>query len=59
MKLYLFLLVTGSIASLLVSALVFRSTRARGILRFIRNAGWAYVGAVVLLAAYHVYSEGF
>lgn len=59
MKLYLFLLVAGLSVALAVSAVVFKSTRARGILRFIRNAGWAYVAAVILLAAYHVYSEGF
>lgn len=59
MKAFLVLAVVLFFAVTLVMALVFRDERARGRLRFIRNVGWAYVIAIVLLAAWSVYRNGF
>ena len=39
-----------------VMAVVFRDRRAKSRLRFIAKVGWAYVIAVVLLAAWRLYS---
>ncbi|MCE7928041.1 MAG: hypothetical protein HUU14_03250 [Dehalococcoidia bacterium] len=42
-----------------VMAVVFRSEAARDILRFARRMLWAYVALVVVLAAIHLWREGF
>lgn len=43
---------------LVISAVFFRSKRAIDTLRFLRNAGWAYVAAIIILAAWQVAREG-
>ncbi len=59
MKTFLVLAVVLFFAVTLVMAVLFRDERARGRLRFIRNVGWGYVIAIVLLAAWSVYQNGF
>jgi hypothetical protein len=41
----------------IVMAVVFRDRRARGRIRFLVKLGWAYVIAVVILAAVRIYVE--
>lgn len=59
MKTFLVLAVVLFFAVTLVMAVFFRDERARSRLRFIRNVGWGYVIAIVLLAAWSVYRNGF
>ncbi len=59
MKAFLVEASLGFFVLLVVMALVFRSVWARDMLRFLRNVLWAYVVMVVVLAGWHVYSEGF
>ena len=59
MKAFLLLTLIGFFAVTIVAAVMFRSTRAKNTLRFIRNVGWAYVAVVIGLALLHVYNEGF
>lgn len=42
----------------IVMAVVFRDRGARGRLRFLAKVGWGYVIAVVLLAAWRLYTDG-
>jgi hypothetical protein len=58
-KTFLVLAVVLFFAVTLVMAVFFRDERAKGRLRFIRNVGWGYVIAIVLLAAWSVYQNGF
>jgi hypothetical protein len=37
------------------AAVVLRNSRARNTLRFLRNLGWAYVAAIVGIAAFRAY----
>ena len=41
-----------------VMAVFFRDKRARGRIRFLRNVGWGYVVAILLLAAWRIYTDG-
>lgn len=41
-----------------VMAVVFRDQRSRNRLRFMRNVGWGYVIAILLLAAWRIYAGG-
>ena len=59
MKTFHVLAVVLFFAVTLVMAVFFRDERAKGRLRFIRNVGWGYVIAIVLLAAWSVYQNGF
>lgn len=59
MKTFLVLAVVLFFAVTLIMAVFFRDERARGRLRFIRNVGWGYVIAIVLLAVWSVYQNGF
>ncbi|MEO8540142.1 MAG: hypothetical protein ABI577_10420 [bacterium] len=59
MKGFLVLAVVLFFAVTIVMATVFRDQRAAGRLRFIRKIGYAYVIAVVVLAAWSVYKNGF
>jgi len=58
-KTFLVLAVVLFFAVTLIMAVFFRDERARGRLRFIRNVGWGYVIAIVLLAVWSVYQNGF
>ncbi len=53
LALVLFFLVT------IVMAVSFRDRRAIGRLKFIRNLGYGYVIAIVLLSAWSIYTNGF
>ena len=57
MKLLLVALVAFFVITV-VMAVVFRDQRAKGRLQFIAKLGWAYIIAVVLLAVWRVYSNG-
>jgi multisubunit Na+/H+ antiporter MnhB subunit len=59
MKTFLILAVVLFFAVTIVMAVVFRNEHARNRLRFVRNVGWAYVIAIVALAAWSVYEHGF
>ena len=59
MKALLILAAVLFFAITLVMAIFFRDVRARGRLRFIRNVGWGYVIAIVILAAWSIYQNGF
>ena len=59
MKALLILAAVLFFAITLVMAIFFRDERARGRLRFIRNVGWGYVIAIVILAAWYIYRNGF
>ncbi|HNM77196.1 MAG TPA: hypothetical protein PKI89_02450 [Tepidiformaceae bacterium] len=59
MKALLILAAVLFFAITLVMAIFFRDERARGRLRFIRNVGWGYVIAIVILAAWSIYRNGF
>ncbi len=48
-----FFVITG------VMAVVFRDNKARGRLRFIRNVGFGYVIAIVLIALWRISQDGF
>ena len=56
MKFLLLGLVTFFVVTI-VMAVVFRDRRARGRIRFLVKLGWAYVIAVVILAAVRIYVE--
>jgi hypothetical protein len=58
-KTFLLLSFIGFFVVTIVAAVVFRSTRAKNTLVFVRNVGWAYVAVVIGLALIHVYNEGF
>lgn len=59
MKALLILAAVLFFAITMVMAIFFRDERARGRLRFIRNVGWGYVIAIVILAAWSIYQNGF
>ncbi len=59
MKFLIFLSLIAFFAITVVSAVVFRNARAQNTLRFVRNVAWAYVAAIVILAAVRVYRDGF
>ena len=59
MKALLILAAVLFFAITLVMAIFFRDERARGRLRFIRNVGWGYVIAIVILAAWSICQNGF
>ena len=59
MKALLILAAVLFFAITMVMAIFFRDERARGRLRFIRNVGWGYVIAMVILAAWSIYQNGF
>lgn len=59
MKAFLVLAVVLFFAVTLIMAVFFRDERAKGRLRFIRNVGYGYVIAIVVLAAWSVYQNGF
>jgi len=59
MKALLILAAVLFFAITMVMAIFFRDERARGRLRFIRNVGWGYVIAIVILAAWSIYRNGF
>jgi hypothetical protein len=42
----------------IVMGVVFRDQRARGRIQFLVKLGWAYVIAVVVLAAWRIYNGG-
>ncbi|MGE0599376.1 MAG: hypothetical protein AB7J35_06965 [Dehalococcoidia bacterium] len=58
MKLLLFGLVVFLVITVIM-AVVFRDQRSRARLRFMLKLGWAYVIAVVLLAAWRAFGGGF
>lgn len=43
---------------MIIAAVVFRSHRAVEALRFLRKVGWAYVVAILLIAAWHLWQDG-
>jgi len=43
-----------AVVSLGVAAFVFRSTRARNVLRTLRNAAWLYIALVLLFGAVEI-----
>lgn len=55
--LLLLALVTFFIVTI-VMAVVFRDPKAKGRLRFVAKVGWAYVIAIVALAAWRLYAGG-
>lgn len=55
MKSFLVSAIVLSAVVLVVAAVVFRSTRARNTLHFLRNAAWLYIVAIVLLALYRLW----
>ena len=59
MKALLILAAVLFFAITMVMAIFFRDERARGRLRFIRNVGWGYVIAIVILASWSIYRNGF
>lgn len=59
MKFFILLSLIAFFAITTVSAVVFRNARAQNTLRFVRNVAWAYVAAIVILAAFRVYQKGF
>lgn len=58
MKSLLFLGVLLFFAISLVMAVVFRDQAARSRLRFIRNVGFGYVIAIVLIAVWRISQDG-
>lgn len=56
MKFLLLILVTFFVVTI-VMAVVFRDRRARGRIRFLVKLGWAYVIAVLILAAVRIYTD--
>lgn len=58
MKTLLLLAVITFFVVTIVMAVVFRDQRSRNRLRFLRNVGWGYVIAILLLAAWRIYSDG-
>jgi len=42
----------------IVMAVVFRDQRAKGRIQFLVKLGWAYVIAILVLAAFRIYSDG-
>jgi hypothetical protein len=54
-KTFLVLAVIVFFAATVVAAVVFRDARARNTLRFLRNLGWAYVAAIIGMAAFRAY----
>ena len=59
MRLILLLALVLFFAVTIVMAVVFRDGRAKGRLRFLAKVGWGYVIAIVLLAAWRLYEDGF
>jgi multisubunit Na+/H+ antiporter MnhB subunit len=57
-KAFLLLAVVVFFVVTIVMAVVFRDRRAKGRLRFVAKVGWAYVIAIVALAAWRLYSDG-
>lgn len=55
MKTFLVLSVILFFAVTVVAAVVFRNARARNTLRLLRNLGWAYVAAIIGMAAFRAY----
>ena len=55
MKTFFVLSVILFFAVTVVAAVVFRNTRARETLRFLRNLGWAYVAVIIGMAAFRAY----
>lgn len=58
MKWLLLLALITFFAVTVVMAVVFRDPKAKGRLRFVAKVGWAYVIAVVVLAAWRLYADG-
>lgn len=58
MKTLLLLAVVTFFVITVVMAVFFRDKRARGRIRFLRNVGWGYVVAILLLAAWRIYTDG-
>ena len=58
MKTFLLLAVVVFFVVTIVMGVVFRDRRARGRLQFLAKVGWAYVIAIVALAAWRLYSDG-
>jgi hypothetical protein len=57
-KSFLLLLLVVFFAVTIVMAALFRDQRARGRLRFLVKLGWAYVIAILVLAARRIYEGG-
>lgn len=57
MRGFLFLLLVVTAGVLVIGAVVFRSTRAKDTLRFVRNAAWLYIAMIVLLAAFRLWFD--
>jgi hypothetical protein len=49
----------GFFALLIVTAVVFRSRRAKETLHFGARVAWGYIAIIVALAAWRVYQQGF
>ncbi len=55
MKSFLLLTVVAFFLVTTVLAVVFRNQRARDTLRFLRNAAYAYIAAIVLIAIWRLW----
>ncbi|MGE5596734.1 MAG: hypothetical protein ACM3S1_11965 [Hyphomicrobiales bacterium] len=58
MKSFLFSAIVLAAVVLIAAAVVFRSQRATNALRFLRNAAWLYIAALVILAGIQLWREG-
>lgn len=59
MKAFFVLALIAAVATIVVAAVVFRSRAARDILVFVRKIAFGYVIAMILLAIFYAWRDGF
>ena len=59
MKAFFVLAIIAAVATIVVAAVVFRSRAARDILFFVRRIAFGYVIAMILLAVFYAWRDGF
>ncbi|GAB4323165.1 MAG: hypothetical protein Kow0010_04370 [Dehalococcoidia bacterium] len=58
MKAFFVLALLLAIATIIVAAVVFKSTRAVSFLKVLRRIAWGYIIGIVILAAWRIWSQG-
>lgn len=58
MKAILVLALLLAIATVIVAAVVFKSTRAVSFLKVLRRIAWGYIIGIVIIAAWRIWSQG-
>lgn len=59
MKAFVVLAILLAVATVVVAAVVFRSRAARDILKFFRKIAFGYVIAMIILAVFYAWRDGF